>query len=123
MDWECVGDDLYHCHECDREFTDDDAEREVLRQRISAICSANYTTEDRPINCASPDAMELHIDGIDEQAQGLCEALKPQVTAIYHDWEGIVWATIDGKQVDISEITVTDSLREILKWLEEELNY
>ena len=112
----------YHCPECEYDFSDEDAEHELLRQQVSAICSQENATEDNPINCVRDDAMELHIEGIDEAAQGLSESEKPMVTSIFQDQEGIVWITIEfyDEPIELDDI-LTDSIREILQWLKEEL--
>ena len=123
--WEYMGDEYepqeYHCHECDCWFGEEDCEREQLRHKISAFCSAMHATEENPIVCDREDAMELHIEGYTEHAQGLSESEKPQVVSVFHDYEGVVWARVkyESEPIDLSEITVTDSLREILNWLEE----
>ena len=111
----------YHCPECDRHFSDEDAEHEILRRKVSAICSAVYATEKHPIDCSRFD-MELHID-IHEVSQGLSEVEKPQVLTIFQDTEGIVWITIDfmDEPIELDSI-LTDSIREILQYLEENLN-
>ena len=116
-----VSGNSYHCNCCERNFTIDDFKHEILRQKISSICSAEFATEENPISCVSDDVMELHIEGIDEEAQGLSESEKPQVTNIFLDGEGIVWATIDGDVIDIDDL-LTISLEEILEWLEDELS-
>jgi hypothetical protein len=74
--------------------------------------------EDNPLLCILEDAMELHIEGIDESAQGLSEAEKPLVSNIFEDSTNVVWATIDGEIIEIDSL-LTESLAEILEWLEE----
>ena len=113
----------YHCPECEYDFSDDDAEHETLRQKVSAICSRENATEDNPINCVRDDSCELHIEGIDEAAQGLSESEKPMVTSVFQDQEGIVWITVEfyDDPIELDDI-LTDSIREILHWLETELN-
>jgi predicted nucleic acid-binding Zn-ribbon protein len=119
--FEYMGDEYkpqeYHCHECDTWFGDEDVEREDLYHRISAVCSAMYASDDNPI--VPKD--EIHIEGIDEEAQGLSEAEKPQVYKIYQDNEAIVWIDIDHEDIELRDIVVISSLREILDWLEDEL--
>ena len=112
----------YHCPECEYDFSDEDAEHEQLRQQVAGYCSREMATEDNPIVCVRDDAMELHIEGIDEAAQGLSESEKPMVKTIFADPEGIVWITIDfyDEPIELDSI-LTDSIREILQWLEEEL--
>ena len=61
--------------------------------------------------------MELHIDTY-EVSQGLSEMEKPLVENVFLDQEGIVWATIDGEVLELDGL-LTDSLAEILEWLEE----
>ena len=123
--WEHMGEEYephpYHCHECDTWFGECDEEREKMRHKISAICSAMQATEERPIVCDRDDAMELHIEGINEAAQGLSESEKPQVMKVYHDHEAIVWVEIEycDEPIELTDITVTDSLSQILHWLEE----
>ena len=76
-----------------------------------------YASDDNPI--VPKD--EIHIEGIDEEAQGLSEAEKPQVYKIYQDNEAIVWIDIDHEDIELRDIVVISSLREILDWLEDEL--
>jgi hypothetical protein len=65
--------------------------------------------------------MELHID-IYEVSQGLSEMEKPMVKTIFADQEGIVWITIDFEDEPIElDSILTDSIREILQWLKDEL--
>ena len=111
----------YHCPDCEYDFSDEDVEHEVLRQQVSAYCSREMATENNPIVCDGEDNMELHID-IDEASQGLSEAEKPQVLTIFHDPEGIVWITTDfcDEPIELDNV-LTDSIREILQWLKDEL--
>lgn len=113
----------YHCPECDRHFSDEDAEHEMLRQKVSSICFAFEATEEHPIDCTRSEYSELHIEGFDEQAQGLSEAEKPQVLTIFQDTEGIVWFTSDFTEepVELDSI-LTNSIQDILFWLEYNLN-
>lgn len=113
----------YHCSECDMHFSDEDAEHEILRQKVSSICSTFEATEEHPIDCTKPEYSELHIEGFNEPAQGLSEAEKPQVLTIFQDPEGIVWFTSNFTEepVELDSI-LTDSIREILMYLEENLN-
>jgi hypothetical protein len=47
---------------------------------------------------------------------------KPMVKNIFQDEEGIVWLTIDFEDEPIElDSILTDSIREVLQWLEEEL--
>lgn len=109
---------IYTCSGCNRVFNDDDFKHELLRQRISSICSVFMADEDNPLSCVLEDAMELHIEGVDEAAQGLSEAEKPLVSNIFEDSTNVVWATIDGEIIEIDSL-LTESLEEILEWLEE----
>lgn len=106
------------CFECRREFDSDDLRHEIIRQKISAICSAHHATEQHPLDCILKDEMELHISGIDEVAQGLPESMKPQVENVFQDSEGTVWITVDGKVIELDDI-LTDSMSEILEWLKD----
>ena len=111
----------YHCPECEYDFSDEDAEHEQLRQQVSAYCSREMATEDNPIVCDGEDSMELHID-IYEVSQGLSESEKPMVKTIFADPEGVVWITIDFEDEPIElDSILTDSIREILQWLKDEL--
>ena len=80
----------YHCTTCEYDFTDDDIRHEELRQKISCVCSSNYATENRPIDCTKGSMLTIG----DDEAMGLSELDKPQVTGIFHDPEGIVWITM-----------------------------
>jgi len=124
--------DLLECNDCKELFTHEDVEHNILRDKISSICSAFEATEDNPINCIREDAMELHIEGITEAAQGLSESEKPQVSTVFHDPEGIVWITFleypfggspcNSEPMELDSISINDSLKEILSWLEENLS-
>lgn len=111
-----VAEDTYHCNTCNTDFSFEDFEHEILRQKISAVCSFFKATEENPLNCVQEDEIELHISGVDEVAQGLSESLKPQVENIFQDPEGVVWITIDGEVIELDNI-LTDSMAEILEWL------
>ena len=108
----------YHCSSCERDFTDDDHRHEVLRKQVSSICSAFEATEEHPLSCVLPDAVELHVD-LYEISQGLSEFEKPHVLSVFQDFEGIVWIAVeyDGF-VELDDIQ-TDSIREILEFLKE----
>lgn len=104
----------YHCTTCEYDFTDDDIRHEELRQKISCACSGNYATEDRPIDCTKGSMLTIG----DDEAMGLSELDKPQVTGIFHDPEGIVWITMygDPDPKEIDDLTTSD-LAKILDWL------
>lgn len=104
----------YHCTTCEYDFTDDDIRHEELRQKISCICSGNYATEDCPIDCTKGSMLTIG----DDEAMGLSELDKPQVTGIFHDPEGIVWITMygDPDPKEIDDLTTSD-LAKILDWL------
>lgn len=109
----------YHCPDCERDFDADDYEHEVLRQRISAFCSALEADEEHPIDCTADNLMECRISGVDEEAQGLSESDKPLVTKIYHDYEAIVWVEVDGEDIEADDL-ITSSLSDIAIWLASE---
>ena len=121
-----VATDLYICNNCDYMFNSDDVEHERLRRYISAFCSALYATEDNPINCLAENLDELRIEGIDEAAQGLSEAEKPQISQIFQGEDGIIWVTTTDngvnsnipEPIDVDSI-ITVSLKQIVQWLEE----
>lgn len=104
----------YHCTTCNYDFTDDDIRHEELRQKISCACSGNYATEDSPIDCTKGSMLTIG----DDEAMGLSELDKPQVTGIFHDPEGIVWITMygDPDPKEIDDLTTSD-LAKILDWL------
>ena len=89
-----ISNDAYHCPSCGRDFTDDDAGHELLRQKISCVCSGEEATEDNPI--------------IIENG------------TIFQDEEGIVWinANGDAEPTEIDVLT-TSELQGIINWLEE----
>ena len=99
---------------------EDLSEHEILRRKVSAICSAVYATEEHPIDCTGFD-MELHVD-LYEVSQGLRESEKPQVLSVFHDPECIVWIETDSDGIIELDDILTDSIREILMYLEENLN-
>lgn len=97
-----------------------EAEHEALRRRLSAACSYFDATEEKPLNCDVENGVQLHIQGIDEEAQGLSEAEKPQVTGVFHDPEGIVWVTIKYYNEPIEADNLLNvSLQQILDWISE----
>lgn len=104
----------YHCTTCEYDFTDDDIRHEELRQKISCACSGNYATEYHPIDCTKGSMLTIG----DDEAMGLSELDKPQVTGIFHDPEGIVWITMygDPDPKEIDDLTTSD-LAKILDWL------
>ena len=116
-----VAEDFYYCNTCNTDFSSEDVKHEILRQKISAVCSFFKATEENPLNCVLDDEMELHISGVDEVAQGLSEFLKPQVENLFQDPEGVVWVTIDGEVIELDNI-LTDSMSEILEWLKDVYN-
>jgi ribosomal protein L37AE/L43A len=89
-----ISNGMYHCPSCGRGFTDDDAEHELIRQKISCVCSGEEATEDNPI--------------IIENG------------TIFQDEEGIVWinANGDAEPTEIDMLT-TSELQDIINWLEE----
>ena len=107
----------YHCTSCEYDFTEDDYEHELLRQKIGCVCSGEEATEEKPIDCAKDGAL-LTIG--DDGAQGLSELDKPRVMGVFQDSEGIVWVNIEGidepQEVDMLS---TSDLQNILNWLEE----
>lgn len=109
--------DGYHCTSCEYDFTEDDYEHELLRQQISCVCSGEEATEEKPIDCTKNNAI-LTIGS--EEAQGISELEKPQVTSVFQDYEGIVWVNIEGNNepVEADGLTTSD-LQSILDYLEE----
>ena len=93
---------------------------EILRRKISAICSQYFATEENPIICDKEGSMLLTI-GHDE-AMGLSELELPQVTQIFQDQEGILWLKLYGESEprEIDDLSVSD-LKDILEWMEENL--
>ena len=112
---------FYHCNSCDSDFTEDDYEHELLRQKIACVCSSEKATEDEPIDCVKDGAL-LTIG--DDEAQGLSELEKTRVIGVFQDSEGIVWVNIEGidepQEVDMLS---TSDLQNILNWLEENYGY
>lgn len=92
------------------------SKHEILRRKISSICSALYATEKNPINCNKDDCFMLTIGH--DKAVGLSELELPQVTEIFHDNEAIVWVKILGEDEprELDELEASD-LKDILDWL------
>jgi len=87
---------------------------EELRQKVSSICSAFEATENSPIDCTKPEY--LHIDGLSKIG-------KSQILSVFQDYEGIVWITSDCADEPIElDYIPTDSIKEILDWLEKNLS-
>lgn len=107
----------YHCTSCEYDFTDDDLEHEELRKKISCVCSAHYASEEKPIDCTKGFLLTIG----DDEAMGLSELEKPQVSSIFHDNEGVVWIKMVGEEEpkEVDSLTTSD-LKAILTWLEED---
>jgi hypothetical protein len=112
---------FYHCNNCETDFTEDDLVHEILRQRISSICSDEEATEDHPLDCTKGKTM-LVIG--DDEAMGLSELDKPQVINVFNDYEAIVWVTLYGynEPIELDSLSTSD-LKNILEWLETEYSY
>ena len=78
----------YHCKDCDRLFDINDVILEPIRHRISAICSANYATEENPILC------DIVIGDI--EPYGLSTLEMPHVTSIFEMQDGVIYFNIEG---------------------------
>lgn len=93
--------------------------REMLRRKISAICSQYFAAEINPFVCDKGNSI-LTI-GHDE-AMGLSELELPQVTEIFQDYEGIVWVRLmyEDNPRELDDLSTSD-LQDILQWLNEEL--
>lgn len=93
---------------------------EMLRRKISAICSQYFATEENPIVCDKEDSMLLTIGH--DKAMGLSELELPQVTEIFHDYECIVWVRLmyEDNPRELDDLSTSD-LQDILQWLNEEL--
>lgn len=66
---------------------------EILIKDIVRICKRQNASEKYPI--LFNNGVELHIQGFEEEAQGLSEFEKPQVLSIYIDSDDVVWFTSD----------------------------
>jgi len=116
----CGSDNIYyekgiaHCCDCMEILGQDEVLHEELRQKISCACSGECATEDNPIDCTKGSMLTIG----DDEAMGLSELDKPQVTGIFHDPEGIVWITMygDPDPKEIDDLTTSD-LAKILDWL------
>lgn len=111
-----LGGNTYECQNCEMQFTEQDAEFEDIRHKISAILTYNEATEEHPIDCTKGVMLTIG----SEDAMGLSELEKPQVTKIYHDQECKVWVSIYGDKDDTNfdDLTLTDA-KDILAWLNE----
>ena len=87
------GETIYHCNECESDFTEDDFKHEIYRQRISCICGGEEATEESPIDCTNQST--ILVLGEDE-AMGISTLQMPHVTSVFQDYEGIVWVNIEG---------------------------
>lgn len=104
----------YHCTTCEYDFSEDDLQHELLRKKISCVCSGENATEENPIKC------DVIIDG--DEAQGLSELEKPQVTSVFQDHDGIVWVNIYGSNEPIeADMLSTLDLQNILDYLQENM--
>lgn len=104
----------YHCTTCEYDFSEDDLQHELLRKKISCVCSGENATEENPIKC------DVIIGG--DEAQGLSELEKPQVTSVFQDHDGIVWVNIYGSNEPIeADMLYTLDLQNILDYLQENM--
>ena len=104
----------YHCTTCEYDFSEDDLQHELLRKKISCVCSGENATEENPIKC------DVIIGG--DEAQGLRELEKPQVTSVFQDHDGIVWVNIYGSNEPIeADMLSTLDLQNILDYLQENM--
>lgn len=111
----------YHCTSCEYDFTEDDYEHELLRQKISCVCSGEEATEEKPIDCTKDGAL-LTIG--DDEAQGLGDLEKPRVMGVFQDFDGVVWVNIEGvDEPQEADMLSTSDLQNILNWLEENYGY
>ena len=100
MGGECEPDE-YHCHECDRWFSEEDFRREALRHRISAVLSGAYAdSEDRAHTCSA-------IVGEDE-AQGLSSLELPRTEMLYQSNDGTIWVRLGNEWRNLDEFSVRD---------------
>lgn len=90
-----ISNDTYHCNSCDRDFDEDDYNHEILRQKISCVCSGEYATEDSPIIVDNGTMIK-----------------------IFQDEEGILWAVEDNKEPIEVDTLETSTLQEIFDFLE-----
>lgn len=113
------GETVYHCNECECDFTEDDFKHEIYRQRISCICGGEEAEEENPINCVLTENSWGILIG-EEEAQGLCTNQMPHVTEVFQDSEGIVWVNIEGYDEPMeADMLDTSDLKSIDEWLEE----
>ena len=104
----------YHCTTCEYDFSEDDLQHELLRKKISCVCSGENATEENPIKC------DVIIGG--DEAQGLSELENPQVTSVFQDHDGIVWVNIYGSNEPIeADMLSTLDLQNILDYLQENM--
>ena len=94
-----------------KRITSAERERREIRERISAICSHFNAVDGKPLLC-------------DVEVPSLIGIENPNIVNVFRCSEDILWATIDGdnEPVDLSEVTVTDSLQLLLWELEEKYN-
>lgn len=111
----------YHCTTCEYDFSEDDLQHELLRKKISCVCSGEKATEEKPIDCTKDDT--ILIIG-NSEAQGLRELEKPQVTSVFQDYDGIVWVNIYGSNepIEADDLDTLD-LQNILDYLQENYGY
>ena len=110
------GGNNYYCQDCEMQFTEQDVEFEDIRHKVSAILTYHEATEEKPLDCSKGVMLTIG----SEDAQGLSELEKPQVTKIYHDPECIIWLGIEGtdKDIEFDDLTLTDA-KDILAWMNE----
>jgi hypothetical protein len=109
------GETIYHCNECECDFTEDDFKHEIYRQRISCVCGGEESEEENPIDCTIGTML---IIGEDE-AQGLSDLEKPRVIGVF-EIDGVVWVNIEGYDEPMeADMLDTSDLKAIDEWLEE----
>lgn len=79
----------WHCRDCDRFFDINDMILEPVRHRISAVLSANYSTEENPFPCGMVLG-EMYPD-----AQGTSTLEMPHLKSIFMTQDGIIYFNIE----------------------------
>ena len=100
---------VYHCHECDNWFDEEDCKREDIRHKISALL--DDTSEE------NPKAISFVIPSAEDEAVGLSSLELPTISSIFEvKGEGTIWYHICGEVMfcgepvwhDIDELDLSD---------------
>ena len=116
-DFEPTEDNRFICHECWCFFDEEDILRENIRHKLSAILSANYATEEKPL------AFEHPLGEHRDENCGLSSLNLPWITSIFEFQDGTIWFNVDGDAdaVNFDDVETADLVDIITAVIKESL--